>query len=833
MTEMDQDNSPDKDDSEFDDELDSLSSDEKAAFEKIMAEISAATGTPQEASSAPAKEAKPKEAPASAEAKDEAPSPIGTDTSNPDMDEEPSPADKTENSATVLEKASTDDPPDEDEEPLDEEQQAALDAIMAEIEGKSGGSNRDPDSSPQHDGDEEAAKSPEDSAIEEAPATQEELDDEELSDDQQEALDAIMNEINSKRGGDADTKEAPVEAENKDDEELSDDQQEALDAIMAEINSKRGGDADTKEAPAEEENKDDEELSDDQQEALDAIMAEINSKRGGDAGTKEAPAEEENKDDEELSDDQQEALNAIMAEINSKRGGDVDTKEAPAEEEKQEESEKSNLTIEEFDDELNNLLTEAEPAEKPTTKSPAAPSTGKAASPTEEPPEEAPEAAAEKAYPILQEVPVAENKVRTSKNKTAGRTPFLTRGKRRLLTASLAACLIVCGGYYAYRYFMTSEAPSTVASERGQIDQPAVQAAAGETSPSLQAVRADESGTDEAGEATLIAPTHPETLPTVSAQEEGFSSLKQRLFAAREQIQAKITDINQLKSYYARGIEEEKEKIEQSLEQGRIPSFNEAMGSKGIELALRAIQRRKTYIAKLGTPISQLSDMAEELLYLERRTDVIETLANGINGLPIQSFENEATAIVTGYLQYNTQLSIDQVEAAPIELSSIWDDIASEISQKSNLLAQRAPLNRAISKEICIGNYERKYLLTALSAQTATCLVRWPGKDLYLNAVNELTPEVANVLSQWPGESISLNGIKELSAESAKHLASWPGKRLSLNGLTHLSPQATTHLSQWQGEQLEMVGLHTIGPWENYGTRLFLSEKLRRQLEEQ
>ena len=753
MTEMDQDNSPDKDDSEFEDELDSLSSDEKAAFEKIMAEISAATGTPQDASSAPAKDAKPKEAPASAEAKDEAPSPIGTDTSNPDTDEEPSPVDKTENNDTVSEKASTDDPPDEDEDPLDEEQQAALDAIMAEIEGKSGGSNRDADSSAQHDGDEEAEKSPEDSAIEEAPATQEELDDEELSDDQQEALDAIMNEINSKRGGDADAKEAP--------------------------------------------------------------------------------ADEENKDDEELSEDQQEALDAIMNEINSKRGGDADTKEAPAEEEKQEESEKSNLTIEEFDDELNNLLTEAEPAEKPTTKSPAAPSTGKAASPTEEPPEEAPEAAAEKAYPILQEVPVAENKVRTSKNKTAGRTPFLTRGKRRLLTASLAACLIVCGGYYAYRYFMTSEAPSTVASERGQIDQPAVQAAAGETSPSLQAVRADESGTDEAGEATLIAPTHPETLPTVSAQEEGFSSLKQRLFAAREQIQAKITDINQLKSYYARGIEEEKEKIEQSLEQGRIPSFNEAMGSKGIELALRAIQRRKTYIAKLGTPISQLSDMAEELLYLERRTDVIETLATGINGLPIQSFENEATAIVTGYLQYNTQLSIDQVEAAPIELSSIWNDIASEISQKSNLLAQRAPLNRAISKEICIGNYERKYLLTALSAQTATCLVRWPGKDLYLNALNELTPEVANVLSQWPGESISLNGIKELSAESAKHLASWPGKRLSLNGLTHLSPQATTHLSQWQGEQLEMVGLHTIGPWENYGTRLFLSEKLRRQLEEQ
>ncbi len=268
MTEMDQDNSPDKDDAGFEDELDSLSSDEKAAFEKIMAEISAATGTPQEASSSPAKDSGPKEAPLAVEAKNEAPLPDGADTGNPQTDKEPSPVEAADGNDIVSEKDSTDDPLDEDEESLDEEQQAALDAIMAEIDGKSGGSNSAPDSPAMRNGDEEAEKSPEDSATEEVPAAENNQDDEELSDDQQEALNAIMTEINSKRGGDADKKGAPAAEDNQDDEELSDDQQEAPNAIMTEINSKRGGDADKKKAPAAEGNQDDEELSDDQQEAL-------------------------------------------------------------------------------------------------------------------------------------------------------------------------------------------------------------------------------------------------------------------------------------------------------------------------------------------------------------------------------------------------------------------------------------------------------------------------------------------------------------------------------------------------------------------------------------
>ena len=167
----------------------------------------------------------------------------------------------------------------------------------------------------------------------------------------------------------------------------------------------------------------------------------------------------------------------------------------------------------------------------------------------------------------------------------------------------------------------------------------------------------------------------------------------------------------------------------------------------------------------------------------------------------------------------------------PPDLETIWREVVTRISCKTQQLSTQSPLNKAVSAEICKGNFERKFMLTALSTETARCLINWTGKDLYLNELTELTAETAGVLAQWPGEWLSLNGLKTLSADTARHLAQWPGKRLSLNGLTILSAETTANLSRWKGEQLEMVGLQAIGSWENYGTRLFLSENLRRRLD--
>lgn len=815
MAEMDQENKRDNEDADFDDELASLSADEKAAFEKIMAEINAASGPPEE----PAGDSSENPSlQADTNAQDGSGSKLAsdsTDASSPSDDAaisplvEPEAPQPTSNATTdsgagnngdSSDDASTDNP-----EELDVDQQAALDRIMAEINSKS----------------EDNASGAEKSDLKNS------TEGEDLSEDQQAALDTIMAEIDAKRKPETVHSENQTEKNNNGDDDLSEDQQAALDAIMAEISAKKQGDTTEKEKPAPENDSADDDLSEDQQAALDAIMAEISTKRQKDTTEEEKPAPENDSADDDLSEDQQAALDAIMADINAKKRKDEVLDASPAGEE--ENAESKGLTIEEFDDELSNLLTEATP-ETPSSdinkvplKEPSAPIDDN----TQEIVEQKPTAQETRtqSYPILQEIHPEDEKI---PKKSGQRSLLWQRGKRIVSVISIAACLIISGLYLLDRYDIHPESTLLDASSNTQVDPPAEPMTVAENNP-IETERVPAGNETERIESiTRVIET-----PVELTRESGMDSLKQNLSRAREQIQTKINDIEQLKSYYARGIEEEKDKIEQALEQGRIPAFSEAITDKKIELALRAIQRRKTYITKLNTPNGQLTAMAEELLYLERKTDTFDILSAGIHGLPIDDFVQQAQTALKSYIQYNTQLSIDQVEVPAVQLASIWTEISAEIGQRANLLAQRAPLNRAISKEICQGNYDRKYQLTAMSAETARCLVKWPGKDLYLNSLSELSPDVAKILAQWPGEWISLNGLKDLPAESAKQLAAWPGKRLSLNGLTRLSPDATAHLSQWRGEQLELVGLHAIGPWENYGTRLFLSEKLRRQLEAQ
>jgi len=735
MAEMDQENKRDNDDADFDDELASLSADEKAAFEKIMAEINAASGPPEE--------------------------PAG----------------------------------DASEKPL----------LKADTNAKNGsGSEMASDSAEVSSPSEDVEVSPPVKPEEPQPTSNATTD-------------------SGAGGNDASSGDAPTDTP----DELDADQQAALDRIMAEINSKSDDHAPGDEISNIGKSTEGEDLSEDQQAALDAIMAEISSKRQKDSTEEEMPASENDSGDDDLSEDQQAALDAIMADINAKkRKDDVSDTAAGGEEE---DAESKGLTIEEFDDELSNLLTEATPeaSSSDMEKTPLEEPTAPIDDPTQEIAERkstAPETRTA-SYPILQEIHPEDETIQ----KKSDRRSFLwQRGKRIAAVIAIAACVIISGAYLLDRYDIRPKSAPINASSNTQVDPPAEPMMVSERHPT----ETEPAPVGNADESIKRIASVIET-PVDVDPESGFVSLKQNLSKAREQIQTKINDIEQLKSYYARGIEEEKDKIEQTLEQGRIPDFSEAMNDKKIELALRAIQRRKTYISKLNTPNTQLTAMAEELLYLERKTDTYDILSAGIHGLPIDDFVQKAQTALKSYMQYNTQLSIDQVEVPAVQLASIWTEISAEIGQRANLLAQRAPLNRAISKEICQGNYDRKYQLTAISTETARCLVKWPGKDLYLNSLSELPPDVAEILAKWPGEWISLNGLKDLPVESAKQLAAWPGKRLSLNGLTRLSPEVTAHLSRWRGEQLELVGLHAIGPWENYGTRLFLSEKLRRQLEAQ
>ncbi|MCJ8501053.1 hypothetical protein [Desulfatitalea alkaliphila] len=791
MSEAEQDKRPEPESVETDDELESLSPEEKAAFEKIMAEISAANGGDDE----------PEKAPDETDAL--APAASSSDEIAPSAENE-TPSLSDEGSAVG-------------EDGLSEDQSDQLDKIMAEIEGKGKG-QAGPTAHDDRQKEEENKKNEEEEEKEE--------EDGSLNEDQQAAMDKIMAEIEGKRKTDHDTDDTDDDAAAEAEEAMSEDQQAALDKIMAEIEGKRKADRDTDDTDDDAAAEAEEAMSEDQQAALDKIMAEIGSKRSREAeGSLDAQADEE------------------------EAAAEAAPSQSP-----------NNLSMDEFDDELNNLLQNAES----TTASPAKQTPKKAEAPAgfakdkeinaalkkivgqtgDETRDETSAAAddhqpevATDAYPILHEVPADGLQGKAARvpspRKTSAKSGMRTaRRPRRWLRAAMVASTVLAMlsgvGYWGYdRYVKAAPTPSN-------------ETAAAPVSAPRETAPAPAPGRQPAEPVAAPVAPNPPALPPPQAAvalkrhaEASFGQLQRELAAVRSDLQNRISDIQQLKSYYAAGIAEEIEKIENALQSDRIPGLEQGLGNTQIELALRAIQRRDNYIAKLDKPLARLSIMSEELLFMERRARIHEILERGIHGLPLDRLRQEARTAMADYEKFSAEISIDTIELPPKPLAALWKEVTAELTKRATRLAQRTPLNRAVSAEICNGNFDRKYMLTALSVETAGCLVRWTGKDLYLNELTELTPEAAEVLTQWPGEWLSLNGIKELSAETARHLAQWPGKRLSLNGLTVLSPEATTELSQWQGDQLEMVGLTRIGRWQNYGTRLYLSEQLKRRLEAQ
>ena len=303
----------------------------------------------------------------------------------------------------------------------------------------------------------------------------------------------------------------------------------------------------------------------------------------------------------------------------------------------------------------------------------------------------------------------------------------------------------------------------------------------------------------------------------------------------RNELIEKQAEIEQLRVYYQAGIDAEIQGIVDMLRQtgnGSI-SHQAAMDDPHICLGLAAIQRRHKYITKLETPAKALFWNSEELLYFSRKAELVTMMVGKTSDIDIDGFIKAADDIRKLHSDALSRLNIDAVPAVPPVPESIWQDIVKRLSMTPVTSEKKIPQtvidNTAIWKNICEGDFSRKHNLTVLSPEAARCLAAWKGKDLFLNELTELSAESARQLAAWPGEWLGLNGLKELSPEAAVHLSQWKGKGLSLNGLSHLSPRVVAILSEWQGDQIELVNVKHMGHWENPKTRLFLSEDLERK----
>ena len=308
----------------------------------------------------------------------------------------------------------------------------------------------------------------------------------------------------------------------------------------------------------------------------------------------------------------------------------------------------------------------------------------------------------------------------------------------------------------------------------------------------------------------------------------------------RDELLEKKEEIYQLKLHYQNGIADLEEQINRELKKEGITSYTEALRNRRIELNLRTIQRRRSYIHGLEKPTRWIKQGGEELLYLKRKAEFDLQLIDIAGGIDMDRHMRHIGAAIQKYRPSAEKLAVARENTDLPPLETIWGQIQNQKMKTDKVLPNVT--DEEISKEICSGNYERIAELTGMSAATAQCLSKMNGSDLFLNGLTTLSPAAARYLFRWRGSWICINGIKELPPAAAQYLFKWEGNWISLNGLIEFPPELATYLMEWEGKQLELMGLRYnkentdqkalkyLALWETMGGKLFISDDVRKEI---
>ncbi len=309
----------------------------------------------------------------------------------------------------------------------------------------------------------------------------------------------------------------------------------------------------------------------------------------------------------------------------------------------------------------------------------------------------------------------------------------------------------------------------------------------------------------------------------------------------RDELLEKKKEIDQLIRYYQKGIADLEDQIKQELHNEAINSYTEGLKNKRIELNLRTIQRRRSYIDGLEKPTRWIKQGSEELLFLKRKAEFDLQLIDIASGIDMDRHVRHIGAAIQKYQPSAEKLAVDRENTDLPALETIWGQIKNQKKISGKALPNAT--DEEITKEICSGNYERTAELTSISAADAQCLSKMNGSDLFLNGLTTLSPAAAKYLFQWRGNWVCINGVKELSPATAQYLFKWEGNWISLNGMNEFPPELAAHLMEWEGKQLELMGLRYnkkntdqkalkyLALWETMGGKLFISDVVRKEIE--
>ncbi len=309
----------------------------------------------------------------------------------------------------------------------------------------------------------------------------------------------------------------------------------------------------------------------------------------------------------------------------------------------------------------------------------------------------------------------------------------------------------------------------------------------------------------------------------------------------RDKLLQKNEEIYLLKLHYQNGIVELEDQIKQALRKQGITTYKAALKNRPIELKLRTIQRRRSYLLGLEKPIRWIDQGSEELLYLKRKAEVDLELIDLADGIDMERHMRHLDAAIQKFRPSAEKLAVHHDDQNLLSLKVIWQ----QIKRPKQDVKESAPNVRdeKIGKDICNGNYQNLTELTNLSVKTAKCLSNFNGPDLFLNSLKALSGNAARSLFEWRGNWICMNGIKKLSPSTAKYLFKWDGNWISLNGLTEFPPELAAYLMEWEGKQLELMGLQYnsknadhkalkyLALWETMGGKLYISDTVRKEIE--
>lgn len=727
---------------------------------------------------------------------------------------------------------------------LDSEQEDALNKIMAEIEGREDATpeNEATAVDPQPDSDTETH----DKGHPVEDSDEGLTDNDGLDAEQEDALNKIMAEIEGSAGTEGKDEasqeevhtpvvaptasEDPIVAEAAIEETdakegLSADQEEALNKIMAEIDAKD----EALPQPTEEG------LSEEQEAALKNIMAEIEG--DGDSG---APGGEEADDAPPSEDDPGKAAEEVAvetveeAQANTAKKESVPLEESPV---------------------LDADVVTPPPVDKPTGRPPSthdlmsqiqaaaqgpdnelnvsAPSTDGVKTP-------APRVAVtdDKNEPAHTTAPLAEVEAKPAPSKSDSgkrsdqkkRAPQKKRSASKKILkvfawsgAAVAAVLLAAAGTY---YWLSNDnAPQTSDAPPAPLAAP-LEAA---SEPSSSDLALEEDLLADASESLGL-----ESAPLeISPESKRLAELSSRIQTRRDDMLAKIREIDELSAYYEQGIEKITAELIGHINTKQITDLDSAREDTAILMGLETIQRRAGYITRLSLPRRQIHAATEELLYLARKSGVLSMIAAKSSGSNLDPFAKQVDEAIERLTRNVAELSLEDGADSKPSIDEVWKQVwAAHVSapKKEPPATVAMRRNKEIEAEVCKGDFKRVGELSALSNDAADCLAAWEGKDLFLNNLERLSPEAAHSLSQWKGEWLVLNGLKTLSPDTAKQLATWKGKRLSLNGLEKLPRAATQALAKWQGRQLELIGLRRLAAWDNPVVTLYVRSEVRDSL---